>query len=160
MFTIQTYTDTKCELEMARTRLNKLLFDKEKLYTKYFPLVQQLKDDVIENSYKNNDKMADYVHELHEIDWGTGKSLADEIEYQQENVKKLENYINNMNNILSKMTGLEYQLFYEIAVRGINISKAVSNISERNNIDNSTIWRKYYPKIKYYVKKLSSPIVS
>ena len=38
MLTIHTYTDTKCELEMAKARLNLLLDKKEVLYCKYFPI--------------------------------------------------------------------------------------------------------------------------
>lgn len=158
MFTIQTYTDTKCELEMAKTRLNQLMDKKEKLYCKYFPLTPTLKEDIVDGGEKNRDKMADYVHELHEIDLGTGKSLAEEITYQQENVNKIQTYVNNMNDILSKMVGVEYQLFYEIACKGVSVTKAVDVIAERNNIDTSTVWRTHYKPIKKYVKKLKSPV--
>ena len=159
MFTIQTYTDTKCELEMAKTRLSQLMDKKEKLYCKYFPLTPILKEDVVDGGERNNDKMADYVHELHEVDLGTGKSLAEEIIYQQDNVNKIQSYIINMNDILSKMVGVEYQLFYEIACKGVTVTKAVDIVAERNNIDNSTVWRNYYKPIKKYVKKLKSPVI-
>ena len=158
MFTIQTYTDTKCELEMAKIRLSQLMDKKERLYCKYFPLTPTLKEDIVDGGEKNRDKMADYVHELHEIDIGTGKSLAEEITYQQENVNKIQVYVNNMNDVLSKMIGVEYQLFYEIACKGVTVTKAVDIIAERNNVDNSTVWRTYYKPIKKYVKKLKSPV--
>ena len=96
MFTIQSYTDTQCELDMAKTRLNLLMDRKEKLYYKYFPITPQLKQDVVDGGIKNKDKMAEYVHELHEVDIGTGKSLAGEIEYQQLNVDKLQSYLDNI----------------------------------------------------------------
>jgi len=153
MFTIQTYTNTICELEMAKKRLNLLMDRKEKLYCKYFPLTPTLKEDVVDGGIKNNDKMADYVHELHEIDIGTGKSLAEEITYQQENVNKIQVYVNNMNDILSKLNGVEYELYYEIVVKGIAISKAVNNIAEKYNKDSRTIWKYHYKNIKKYVKK-------
>lgn len=153
MFTIHTYTDTKCELEMAKTRLNLLMDKKEKLYCKYFPLTSKPKEVMVDGGEHNNDKMADYLHELHEIDIGTGKSLADEITYQQENVNNLQGYLNDMTDSLAKMTGLEYKLYYEIVVNGVRISKAVSNIAEKNNTDISTIWR-LYKTIKKDVKKV------
>lgn len=159
MFTIQSYTDTKCELEMAKTRLNLLMDKKETLYCKYFPISPTLKDVVIETNKPNDDKMANYLHELYEIDIGTGKSLAEEITYQQQNVDKLQEYLNNMNDTLSKMTGVEYQLFYEIICKGINVTKAVDNIASKNNIDTRSVWRNNYKKIKKYIKKLKSPVI-
>ncbi len=154
MFTIQTYTNTICELEMAKKRLNLLMDRKEKLYCKYFPLTPTLKSDVVDGGEKNNDKMADYVHELHEVDIGTGKSLAEEITYQQENVDKIQSNVNDMNSILSKLTGIEYELYYEIIVKGMGISKAVDNIAERYDKDTRTIWKYHYRNIKRYVKKV------
>ena len=156
MFTIRSYTDTRCELEMAKTRLSLLMDRKEKLYCKYFPITTMIKETAVIGGTKENDKMINYLHELHELDIGTGKSLAEEIQYQQENVDKLQWYINNMNDILSKMTGLEYKLYYEIAVKGITISKAVENIADISGKDTSTIWKNYYNKIKKYVKKLKN----
>ena len=92
METIRTYTNTKCELEMAKTRLSLLMDKKEQLYCKYFPVTQKLKDDIVKGGEKDNDKMAKYVHELNEVDIGTGRSLAQEIEYQRAIVDKLVDY--------------------------------------------------------------------
>lgn len=155
MLTIQSYTDTKCELEITKTRLSLLMDKKERLYCKYFPITPKLKEVMVDGGQRNNDKMADYLHELHEIDIGTGKSLADEIKYQQENIERLQGYLNDMTETLEKMTGLEYRLYYEIAVKGVNISRAVDNIAESSGKDVGTIWKNYYKKIKKDVKKLA-----
>ena len=155
MLTIQTYTNTKCELEMAKTRLNLLTDRKEQLYCKYFPITSKAKDVMVDGGERNNDKMADYIHELHEVDIGTGKSLADEIIYQQENINKLEKTINDMDSTLAKLTGIEYSLYYEIVVKGVNVTRAVSNVAEEYDKDNQTIWKHHYKKIKKYVKKVT-----
>lgn len=155
MLTIQTYTNTKCELEMAKTRLNLLTDRKEQLYCKYFPITSKAKDVMVDGGERNNDKMADYIHELHEVDIGTGKSLADEIIYQQENISKLEKTINDMDSTLAKLTGIEYALYYEIVVKGVNVTRAVSNVAEEYEKDNQTIWKHHYKKIKKYVKKVT-----
>lgn len=152
--TIRTYTNTKCELEIAKTRLSLLMDKKEDLYCKYFPLTAKIKEDVVSSSRPNNDKMADYVHELYDVDIGTGKSLADEIEYQRAVVDKIQRYINIMDETLSKMTGIEYALYYEIVVNGVRISRAVNNVAERYNKDDHTVWKYHYSKIKKDVKKL------
>ena len=152
--TIRTYTNTKCELEMAKTRLSLLMDRKEQLYAKYFPVTQKIKEDIIKGGSRDNDKMANYVHELNEVDIGTGRSLAQEIEYQRSIVDKCKRYLNDMTDALSKMQGIEYSLYYEIVVNGVNTSQAVSNVAERYNRDDHTIWKYHYNKIKNDVKKL------
>ena len=154
MYAIRNFTNTKCELEMAKTRLNLLMDRKEKLYCKYFPITTKAKEVMVDGGYKNNDKMADYLHELYEVDIGTGKSLAEEITYQQQNVENLQGYLNNMADSLSKMTGIEYQLFYEIVYNGVKITKAVENVATANNVEPQTIWKNYYKKIKKYVNRV------
>ena len=154
MEVIRTYTNTKCELEIAKTRLSLLVDRKEQLYAKYFPITQKLKDDVIKGGKKDNDKMAQYVHELNEVDIGTGRSLAQEIEYQRSEVDNIKRYLAEMNETLNKMRGIEYALYYEIVINGVNTSKAVSNVAERYNRDDHTIWKYHYNKIKNDVKKL------
>ena len=154
METIRTYTNTKCELEMAKARLGLLMDRKEQLYCKYFPMTQKIKDDVVSGGQRNNDKMADYVHELHEVDIGTGRSLADEIEYHRGVVEQLQQYLSIMEDTLSKMKGIEYALYYEIVVKGMRISRAVSAIAERFNKDDRTIWQYHYSKIKKEIKTL------
>lgn len=154
METIRTYTNTKCELEMAKLRLAVLMDRKEQLYCKYFPITATLKDVVVSSGNKTNDKMADYVHELNEVDIGTGRSLAREIEYQREIVAGLQRYLDQMKDTLGKMSGIEYALYFEIVVKGIGISRAVSNIAERYNRDDQTIWKRHYSKIKKDIKTL------
>lgn len=156
MFTIRSYTDTKCELEMAKTRLNLIIDKKITIYTKYFPLTPTLKDVIVDGGELNNDKMADYVHEINEIDLGTGMSIVQEIAYQQKNISKLQGYLDTMSDILSKMSGIEHQLFYEIVYNGVNITKAVENIAEETGKDTSTIWKNYYSKIKKDIKKIAN----
>lgn len=154
MLTIHTYTDTKCELEMAKTRLNLLIDKKISIYTKYFSMTPNLENIMVDGGLDEADKMADYLHELNEIDLGTGMSLVDEIIYQQKNINKLQSYLDTMNSILSKMNGIEHQLFYEIVFKGTKISKAIDMIAELNDKDSSTIWKNYYTKIKKELNKL------
>ena len=154
METIRTYTNTKCELEMAKARLSLLMDRKEQLYCKYFPITAKLKDNVVSGGTPNNDKMADYVHELYDVEIETGQSLGDEIEYQRAVVDRLQRCINLMNETLSKMTGIEYTLYYEIVVKGVRISRAVSNVAEQYSKDDHTVWKYHYSRIKKDVKKL------
>lgn len=154
MDTIRTYTNTKCELEMAKTRLSLLMDRKEQLYAKYFPVTQKLKDDIIKGGEKDNDKMAMYVHELNEVDIGTGYSLAQEIEYQRGVVDKIKNYLDVMDDTLSRLKGIEYSLYYEIVKNGVNKTLAVDKVSRQYNKECRTIWKYHYCKIKKDLEKI------
>lgn len=160
METIRTYTNTKCELEMAKTRLNLLIDRKERLYAKYFPITQQVKEDVITGGKKDNDKMALYVHELNEVDIGTGFSLAQEIEYQRSIIERDTQYLNEMTETLNKNTDIEYALYFEIVINGISKTQAVKNIAEIYKKEERTIWKYHYSKIKKYLKTLEKVITS
>lgn len=160
METIRTYTNTKCELEVAKIRLSQLMDRKEKLYAKYFPITQQIKEDIISGGKKDNDKMAMYVHELNEVDIGTGFSLAQEIEYQRSVIERDTQYINDMTETLNKNSGIEYALYYEIVIKGVSKTQAVKNIAEEYNKEERTIWKYHYSKIKKYLKNIEKVITS
>ena len=154
MYIIRTYTNTKCELEMAKTRLNLLMDRKEKLYCKYFPITSRAKEVIVDGGEHENDKMALYLHDLYTVDVGTGKSLAGEIDEEQENINNLQNYINIMESSLAKMSGIEYDLYYEIVVNGTQISKAVDKVAEKYDKDSQTLWKNHYKKIKKDVRNV------
>lgn len=155
---IRNYTDTKCELDIAKSRLNFLMEKKEELYSKYFPLTSSPSEvNVTNGSHTDDEMMIHYMQELYEVDFGTGKSLADEIEEVQKRVKKIQYYLDMMDETLSKMKGIEYQLYYEIVIKGTSTSKAIETIAEKNNIDIRSAWRNY-KNIKKDVKKLKMSV--
>ena len=154
METIRTYTNTKCELEIAKARLGWLMDRKEELYCKYFPITARYKDDIIKGGEQRNDKMDRYLAELYDVDIGTGFSLVDEINQQRAIVERLNTYIAEMTDALSRMVGIEYELYYEIVVNNKRITRAVEYIAERYDKDTQTIWKYYYPKIKKDVESL------
>ena len=156
MYTIRNYTNTLLELEMAKTRLNLIIDKKITIYAKYFPVTANNKEIVVDESRTNQDKMADYLHEITLIDLGTGMSIEQEILFQQSTIEKLETYLDIMSDTLSKLTGIEYKLFYEIVYKGTNITKAVELIAEETGKDTSTLWKNYYSKIKKDIKKLAN----
>ena len=153
MYAIQNYTNTKCELEMSKQRLTLLLEKKSNLWNRYFSSTSKLSDiKNIQNT--NNSKMADYLYELNNVDIGTGKSLAEELEYEKRIIKHLKKTLKLMDKILSHMTGIEHELFYEIVYNGTNITKAVEKISNKYEIDTQTVWKNYYKRIKGDIKKI------
>lgn len=154
MGAILNYTNTKVDLNIAKTRLNLLMDKKEALYCKYFNVTSKLKDVIVSGGMENKDKMADYLHELTKPNPITGKSLEEEINDQIETIHKLEYYLKRMENTLKGLTGIEADLYKEIAINGTRISKAVEKIADKYNKDVSTIWRLYHKNIKENVKML------
>ena len=119
-----------------------------------FTLAQQLKEDVVSGGERKNDAMDRYLHELHDVDIGTGMSLAEEIEYQRDVVERFTRCLVEMGETLSRMTGIEYDLYCEIVVNGRGISRSVQYIAEKYNKDTQTIWKYHYAKIRKEVKKV------
>lgn len=155
MYTLRNYTNTKCELEMAKTRLNLLIDKKIAIYDKYFGITATYKDVSVDGG-EDVDNMVEYMSEITTIDIGTGMSIVDEITHQQKRITKLQKYLEEMSEALGKMTGIEYQLFYEIIFKGTNISQAVEKIAEENGKDVSTVWKYNYKKIKKDVNKIKN----
>lgn len=65
-------------------------------------------------------------------------------------------YVNKTNSIkknISDLKGIEYELYTEIVINGLNVSKAVEKVAEKNEKDVSTIWKNYYPKVKTFIKQ-------
>ena len=153
MIVIPTYTNTKCELEILRTRLDLCLSRKEQIFYKYFPLTVKMKD-VLNGNHNNNDMMASFLHEYHEIDIGTGQSLADEIKTLTFEVNRLSNVLYQMKISLEEMKGVCYNLYSYVVNDGYHISKAVRKVAEETGKDENTIWVNYYPKIKKELKKI------
>ena len=160
METIKTYTNTMCELEMAKIRLGLLMDRKEQLYAKYFPVTQRIKEDVIKGGSQDNDKMANYVHELNEVDIGTGRSLAQEIDYQRAIIERDKTALAEMTEILNKTTGIEHELYKAIVIDCITKTQAVRRVAEAYNKEERTIWKYHYSKIKKDLKSLEKVITS
>ena len=76
---ITNYTNTQAELLIAKDRLNLLMERKEKIYTKFFPIVARM-SDTPSHTNKKSDPMADYVYEITKPNPITGISLDQEIE--------------------------------------------------------------------------------
>lgn len=60
----------------------------------------------------------------------------------------LEIMVNKIENELKKLKGVEKELLTEIVVKGKNVTRAVDVVSFTYDMDPSTIWKNYYPKVK------------
>lgn len=75
-----------------------------------------------------------------------------ELKKEKENLnsflEQLRGRLEKMDVELKQLKGIEYELYYQIVVRGLNITKAVDKVAFDNDKDVSTIWKNYYPKVK------------
>lgn len=79
------------------------------------------------------------------------QTAYEEKESLEEELKKLYNCQNNMNKALQKLTGISQQLYREIQVNGLNVTKAVEKVANDNDMQVNAIWQNYYKKIKPYL---------
>lgn len=104
------------------------------------------------NIYKNSKQILELIQlRLDSLD----ELEQDQIK-EKERLKKLydtyQKKIQKMEDIMKELTGIEYSLYYEIAVKGSTINKAVDKVAFDYDVSSSTVWKKYYPKIKSRLK--------
>ena len=153
MDSIRNYNNTKCDLKMARHRLNALMIEKEHIYTKYFPVTAKL-TDMPRTTSTERDKMALYISEINKVNKITGMSLEQEIEHIRNLVGELEYYIKLMENCFKKYDSIEGHLYRLIVEKGMNKTKAVEKTAEKYNKEPLTICKYHYPNIANEIKKI------
>lgn len=148
---IETYSNVKHKLEIKQEYLENLLEQKALLHSKYNKLTSSM-SEAPTNGSSISDKMTNYMIELTKVNEETGMSLNDEINVIQKEVEQLEVHLNKMTINLLKLHGIEYELYSQIAVKGLKLSKAVSMTSNIYDVTERTVWRVYNKKIKKFIK--------
>ena len=65
------------------------------------------------------------------------------------------NYLlESMEERLKACVGIDRELLYEIMVKGFNATIEVDKVAINYDMDSSTIWKNYYPKVKEKIKEL------
>ncbi len=59
-----------------------------------------------------------------------------------------------MDSHFKELFGIENKLYYEILVKGLNVTKAVDKVSKDYDKEVSTIWKNYYPEVKKKIDEL------
>lgn len=154
MNSLENFTDTMCELLIAESRLKYLQDRRSELFAQCFPITSHIKEVVTDGGGYPQDKMARYISALHDEKMETGRSLADEIEYQTSLIQRLNQTIKSMETSLLRMQGIEYKLYYNIVVEGVTPTEAVQAMAKATSRDEQTIWKYYYRNIKKDIEKI------
>lgn len=70
-------------------------------------------------------------------------------------IEEKEKTIKEIEKNLKELSGIENKLYFQIVVNGLNVTKAVDKVSFEFDMDPSTIWKNYYPKVKKLIKESS-----
>lgn len=81
------------------------------------------------------------------------QKLHKEREYLLSFQAELKEKLKAMDMELRQLKGIEYELFYQIIVQGMNITKAIDKVAFDNDKEVSTIWKNYYPKVKEKIQE-------
>ena len=149
---IQNYINTKCDLNLVKARLDFLLEKKKNIHNMYIDFGSENHSKTNFGSFKSN-QISLYIRKLFNKDLSTNNSLIQEIILAKQEIQILEEKLEQMEKILYQMKGISRELFVEVACNGLNPTKAVEKVSEKENVDYRTGWR-YYKKIKPELKKL------
>lgn len=151
MLAIKTYQEVKAEYEMVKSRYEYLEDKRKALYQRLLGLHSPSLEN---NGSKGNgsselgDKVSQYVFEYEEKKQRNGKTLKEEIEALYLEMLALEALLASYEEILSHLSGIDYQLFYKIGVEGLKPNKAVEEVAETNGYSERQVWRIYnYVKI-------------
>lgn len=111
---------------------------------------------MIITSYNNLKKEASIIsHRLESID-DIKVHLIEEKQILSKLLQKLNKVTEKIEKDLKQLSGIEYKLYYEIVVSGLNVTKAIDKVAFDEDKDVSTLWKGYYPKVKEYIKLLNS----
>lgn len=103
--------------------------------------------------YHNSIIELDILNERLDIIKKEKESLLKEERIIKETIDLYVNEINSIKKNMSNLKGIEYELYTEIVINGLNASKAVEKVAEKNEKDVSTIWKNYYPNVKKIIKQ-------
>lgn len=141
-----TYQETKAEYEILKKRYDYLEGKKESLYQRLLGLHSPALDSEGSKGNGNSDlgsKVAQYNFEIEEKKQRNGKTIKEEQEELFTEMLGLESLLAKFEVALSSLTGIEHQLFYKIAVDGLNPNRAVAEVAESNQYSERQIWRAY-----------------
>lgn len=149
--TLSVQNANKQSLEIEIKRVKELMERIESNYsglngTTYSPA------PVFSSAGKPDDKMFKLVNKLAFEDFEDKQmnlrsyynTLVKELNIVNESIKATES-------ILGTLTGREYELYYEIKVNGLNKTRAIEKIARKYELEERTIWKYTYSKIKKYL---------
>lgn len=144
---IHSMTNTIFELKGVQLRLDYLTAKKEELFTRYImPKAMQVDQVGGQNMPKYTDATMQYVIAVDEV--------KKEIEQLTAERNRLIVLLEDLSKTMMNLQGIEFDLFYEIAVKGSRPKKAIQRVAASHFMSESNVWNVYYPKVKNELQML------
>ena len=102
---------------------------------------------------KNYQEYKNINTEIELIDIALENIKLKELELTKEK-ERLTKIKTKYDNALKNLKGIEESLLYYIIVKDLNVTKAVDKVAFQYDLDVSSIWKSYYPKVKKILLEL------
>ena len=106
------------------------------------------------NSYQNTKYELELIKNRLNLILEYEQTLSKEKEQLIDLAELQEKIIQKMEKDLICLSGIENKLYCEIVLNGTNVTKAIDKIAFDEELDISTLWKNYYPKVKQKIKEL------
>lgn len=151
MDSIRTIRDTQNDIKIISKRLEILEMKKEELHSRYLG-IHSASGEMFKGSKENYSKVIAYLHKFEVEKQSNGLSIKEEIDQLTDKKIYLLGQLEKMHSTLKELKGIEYQLYYKMAVDGLKTTEAVEAVAEENYISKETAWRRYKNIKKLTVK--------
>lgn len=148
MDSIRTIRDTQNDIKIISKRLEILETKKEELHSRYLG-IHSASGEMFKGSKENYSKVIAYLHKFEVEKQSNGLSIKEEIDQLTDKKIYLLGQLEKMHSTLKELKGIEYQLYYKMAVDGLKTTEAVEAVAEENYMTDRQVW-KYYKKVKEF----------
>lgn len=152
---IKHYIAILSEIKTANALLEYYKLKREELQTRILGVKAVSFDkEITAPSSISRDKVIVYLDAYENRPCANNLSLKDNIEKLENDILELEKTKLVIEETVKNLTGIESQLFSEVAIYGKTMTEAVIKVSRINYIAESTCWRFYVPKAREALKML------
>ena len=144
MDVLVTYSECQVEYQVLSTRYNYLMNKKaeisQMLLGIHSPSLEKIGGS---NPSELGHKVILFNEEINVKKQPNGKTINEEMMDLEKKMDRLVEIMKEIESVISRIRGIEAQLFYQIMINGLKPTEAVEKVARENYISQETAWRKY-----------------